>query len=121
GWSLLHVLGVPPPARRYERALVGELVHLDIKKLARIVRPGHRVTGDRRDSVEGAGWECAHMAVDDASRVALREVLPTPASIAIPRSGGRPWPRGSITTTGIDRTPASTADPRLPASSLRTI
>jgi transposase InsO family protein len=76
GWARLHVLEVPPTSRRYERAQVGELVHLDIKKLARIVRPGHRVTGDRRDTVDGAGWECAHMAVDDASRWAFGQVLP---------------------------------------------
>jgi transposase InsO family protein len=76
GWSRLHVLDLPPTSRRYERARAGELVHLDVKKLARIIRPGHRVTGDRRDSVEGAGWECAHMAVDDASRVAVGEMLP---------------------------------------------
>ena len=76
GWSRLHVLEVPPTSRRYERAQAGELVHLDIKKLARIVRPGHRVTGDRRDSVDGAGWEFAHMAVDDASRWAFGQVLP---------------------------------------------
>jgi transposase InsO family protein len=76
GWSRLHVLERSATSRRYERARTGELVHLDIKKLARIVRPGHRVTGDRRDSVEGAGWEFAHMAVDDASRFALGEMLP---------------------------------------------
>jgi transposase InsO family protein len=76
GWARLHVLEVPPTTRRYERAHPGELLHLDTKKLGRIVRPGHRVTGDRRDTVEGAGWEFSHMAVDDASRVALGEVLP---------------------------------------------
>ena len=76
GWSRLHVLEVPPTSRRYERAHAGELVHFDTKKLARIVRPGHRVTGDRRDTVGGAGWEFAHMAVDDASRLALGEMLP---------------------------------------------
>jgi transposase InsO family protein len=76
GWSRLHVLELSPSSRRYERLRAGELVHLDVKKLARIVRPGHRVTGDRRDSVEGAGWEFAHMAVDDASRFALGEMLP---------------------------------------------
>jgi transposase InsO family protein len=77
GWSRLRVLELPPPtSRRYERAVPGELVHLDIKKLGRIVRPGHRVTGDRRDTVQGAGWEFAHMAVDDASRLAVGEVLP---------------------------------------------
>src|SRR4029453_11798260 len=76
GWSRLHVLEVPPPSRRYERARPGELLHLDTKKLARIVRPGHRVTGDRRDTVDGAGWQFAHMAIDDHSRVAFGEMLP---------------------------------------------
>jgi transposase len=76
GWARLHVLELPPTARRYERAQPGALLHLDTKKLGRIVRPGHRVTGDRRDTVAGAGWELGHMAVDDASRVAVGEVLP---------------------------------------------
>ncbi len=76
GWARLHVLELPPTSRRYERAYPGELVHLDTKKLGRIVRPGHRLTGDRRDTVDGAGWEFGHMAVDDASRIALGEVLP---------------------------------------------
>ena len=80
GWSHLHVLELPPTSRRYERAHAGELVHLDTKKLGRIVRPGHRVTGDRRDTVKKAGWEFAHMAVDDASRFALGEVLPDEGS-----------------------------------------
>ena len=76
GWSRLHVLEVPPTSRRYERARPGELLHLDTKKLARIVRPGHRVTGDRRDTVDGAGWQFAHMAIDDHSRVGFGEMLP---------------------------------------------
>jgi transposase InsO family protein len=61
---------------RYERRLSGELLHLDIKKLGRIVRPGHRISGNRRDTVRGAGWEFAHVAVDDATRWATGEVLP---------------------------------------------
>jgi transposase InsO family protein len=76
GWSRLHVLELPPTSRRYERARPGELVHLDIKKLARIVRPGHRISGDRRDTVRGAGWQFAHMAIDDHSRVGWGEMLP---------------------------------------------
>ena len=76
GWSRLHVLEVPPTSRRYERARPGELVHLDIKKLAQIVRPGHRISGDRRDTVRGAGWQFAHMAIDDHSRVGFGEMLP---------------------------------------------
>lgn len=56
---------------RYERDAPGDLLHMDTKKLGRIVRPSHRVTGDRRDSVEGAGWEFAHVAIDDHSRAAF--------------------------------------------------
>ena len=52
----LAALEPPPPVRRYEREHPGDLIHFDIKKLARIVRPGHRVTGDRqRDHTPGAG------------------------------------------------------------------
>lgn len=64
-----------PPVVRYERAGAGELIHLDIKKLARIERVGHRIHGDRSRSVEGAGWEYLHVCIDDASRVSYAEVL----------------------------------------------
>jgi transposase InsO family protein len=60
---------------RYQRQRPGELIHLDIKKLARIVRVGHRITGNRRDRVVGAGWEFVHVAIDDASRILYVEVL----------------------------------------------
>lgn len=56
---------------RYEREAPRELLHVDTKKLGRIVRPSHRVTGDRRDSVDGAGWEFAHVAINDHSRVSF--------------------------------------------------
>ncbi len=76
GWGRLRYLNPIPPVKRYEWSRPGELVHLDIKKLGRIVRPSHRVTGDRRDTVEGAGWEFAHVAIDDCSRFAYVEILP---------------------------------------------
>lgn len=60
-----------PPVLRYERAAAGELIHLDTKKLGRIERPSHRVTGNRRDRVRGIGWEFAHVAIDDHSRTSL--------------------------------------------------
>ena len=60
---------------RYERKRPGDLIHLDTKKLGRILRAGHRVTGDRRDTVRGAGWEYVHVAIDDASRLTYIEVL----------------------------------------------
>jgi transposase InsO family protein len=68
------------PERRYERSRPGELVHIDIKKLGRIARPGHRVTGSRasagyhRERYE-QGWEYVHVCVDDATRLAYVEVL----------------------------------------------
>lgn len=76
GLNRLTRLELPPPVRRYERAEAGELLHLDIKKLGRITRIGHRITGDRRDTVDGAGWEYVHVAIDDASRVGYAQVLP---------------------------------------------
>ena len=64
------------PVRRYEHARAGDLLHLDIKKLGRIARPSHRVTGDRRDSVSGIGWEYVQVAVDDHSRIAFSAIYP---------------------------------------------
>jgi|TARA_B100001971_G_C18136914_1_gene508158 transposase InsO family protein len=75
GLSRLHMLEPKPPVVRYERKRPGELLHLDTKKLARIVRPGHRIHGDRSRKADGAGWENAHVAVDDHSRLAYVEVL----------------------------------------------
>jgi len=71
-------LGPPEPPNRYERRKAGELVHLDVKKLARFVRPGHRVTGRAAPGALaqlGHGWEFVHVAVDDFSRVAYVEIL----------------------------------------------
>jgi transposase InsO family protein len=69
--------------QRYEHAEPGDLLHLDIKKLGRIIRPSHRVTGNRRDSVDGAGWEYVHVAIDDHSRIAFSAIYPdeTKASV----------------------------------------
>jgi transposase InsO family protein len=64
------------PVKRYEWSQPGDLLHLDTKKLGRIVRPSHRVTGDPRHRVRGIGWEYAHVAIDDCSRFAYVELLP---------------------------------------------
>jgi len=74
--SRIRDLEPKPPVQRYEHAAPGDLLHLDIKKLGRIVRPSHRVTGDRRDSVDGAGWEHVHVAIDDHSRIAFSAIYP---------------------------------------------
>src|SRR3712207_1522490 len=75
------------PARRYERARPGELVHIDVKKLGRIKRgAGKRISGGgshytgRRTDAAGtprgtAGWDFVHVAIDDATRLAYAEVL----------------------------------------------
>jgi hypothetical protein len=70
GLGRLAQLRPSEPARRYNRARAGELLHLDVKKLARFRRVGHRITGDRRHGSNSAGWEFVHVAVDDASRLA---------------------------------------------------
>lgn len=78
GLNLLSALEPKPPRPRYERGAPGELIHIDIKKLGRFNRMGHRVTGDRRgqSNTRGVGWEFAHVAVDDHSRVARIDILP---------------------------------------------
>ena len=75
GLNRLARLVPPPPVQRYERTRPGELVHLDVKPLGRILRVGHRIHPHQRSSV-GAGWEYVHVAVDDYSRAAYVEVLP---------------------------------------------
>jgi transposase InsO family protein len=76
GLGRLKHLDAPAPVRRYQRQRPGELLHLDIKKLARFERIGHRITGDRRGKSEGAGYDFFHVAIDDATRLAYVEVLP---------------------------------------------
>lgn len=75
GLNRLSKLVPPEPVVRYERSRPGSLLHMDIKKLGRIGRVGHRIHGDRRKRVRGIGWEFYHAAIDDASRVAYGEVL----------------------------------------------
>jgi transposase InsO family protein len=75
GLGKLSRLEPPEPANRYERRHPGELLHIDVKKLGRIGRPGHRVNGDRRTRSRGIGWEYVHICVDDATRIAYVEVL----------------------------------------------
>jgi transposase InsO family protein len=77
GLNRLRLLEPAAPVTRYERARPGELVHLDIKPLARILRVGHRIHGDRRHRIKGVGYEYAHVAIDDHTRAAYVEVLPT--------------------------------------------
>ncbi len=75
GLERLKYLDPPLPVQRYEKTYPGELVHLDIKKLGRIGRVGHRIHGDRTTRVRGIGWEFVHVCIDDYTRLAYVEVL----------------------------------------------
>ncbi len=76
GLNRIRDLEPARPLRRYEHAAPGDLLHLDIKKLGRFLRAGHRVTGDRSRASRGAGWEFVHVAIDDNSRLAFSQILP---------------------------------------------
>src|SRR5690348_15565067 len=79
GLNKLRALEPAEPVRRYQRERPGELLHIDIKKLGRFERIGHRITGDRtrQSSTQGkrggkswgGGWEYVHVAIDDASHM----------------------------------------------------
>ena len=81
GLSRLKNLDPKQPPNRYERQTSGELVHIDIKKLARIQAVGPRITGNPARRTHGGGWEFVHVGIDDASRVAYAEVLPNERSL----------------------------------------
>ena len=74
GMSRLRDLQPSEPIVRYEHEKPGDLVHIDTKKLGRIERMSHRVTGDRRDTFEGAGWEFLFVAIDDHSRLGFTDL-----------------------------------------------
>ena len=76
GLNRLRSLDPPPPVMRYEHPHPGDMIHFDIKCLARIVRPGSRVTGKLQQRARGAGWEYLHVAIDDHSRIAFAAILP---------------------------------------------
>jgi transposase InsO family protein len=78
GLNRIAALEPVEPVRRYERAAPGEIIHIDIKKLGKFNRTGHRVTGDRtgQSNTRGVGWEYLHLAIDDHSRLAYSEILP---------------------------------------------
>jgi transposase InsO family protein len=86
-WKVLRRAGIsrPPradkaPANRYEWPCPGDLLHMDVSRYARFLRPGHRVTGDRSQSLRGrsvetrVGYDYAHAIVDDHSRLAFVEL-----------------------------------------------
>jgi transposase InsO family protein len=79
GLNRLALLEPRPPVIRYERERPGELIHIDIKTLGRIEGIGHRITGQHalHHRARGIGYEHLHVAIDDASRLAYVELLPS--------------------------------------------
>ncbi len=66
------------PVRRYERDRPGEMIHIDIKKLGRFNKIGHRITRDRtgQSNSRGIGWEFVHVSIDDHSRLGFADIMP---------------------------------------------
>src|SRR5262249_16211270 len=100
GWEIALELGVPvstvsrhlqamglgrlwrleeaeSPAVRYEHEHPGSMFHVDAKKLARIVGIGHAIHGDRSRKRRGVGWEAVLVCIDDHTRIAYAEVVPS--------------------------------------------
>lgn len=94
GLNRLSALEPAAPILRYVYEHPGELLHLDIKKLGRFRRPGHRLTGNRRLDSPGAGWEYVHVALDDASRVGYSAIYPDESG----RSACHSWWPPCVTT-----------------------
>ena len=74
GLSRLRDLDPTAPVLRYEHAHPGDLIHIDTKKLGRIERMGHRITGNPRDNTNGAGWEFLFVAIDDHARIGFTDM-----------------------------------------------
>lgn len=75
GLNRVAALDPLEPVQRYEWPHVGDLLHVDLKRLGRVVGVGHRIHGNRRHRTRGAGWEYLHVAIDDATRLTYAEVL----------------------------------------------
>ncbi len=81
----IHMLEPKLPPNRYEFDAPGDMLHIDIKKLARIHKPGHRITGNPQDETRGAGWEFLYVAVDDHSRMAYTAMMPDEKAVSASR------------------------------------
>lgn len=84
GLSRMKDVDPAEPIVRYEYAEPGGLIHLDIKRLGRFHRVGHRITGDRtgQSNSRGVGWEYVHICIDDASRIAFTDIFPDETAVS---------------------------------------
>ena len=84
GLSRMKDIVPAEPVVRYEYTKPGGLIHLDIKRLGRFDRVGHRITGDRtgQSNSRGVGWEYVHVCIDDASRIAFTDIFPNEKAVS---------------------------------------
>lgn len=84
GLSRMKDIAPAEPIVRYQYAEPGGLIHLDIKRLGRFERVGHRITGDRtgQSNSRGVGWEYVHVCIDDASRIAFTGIFPDEKAVS---------------------------------------
>src|SRR6202158_4992031 len=106
GLNKLSTLEPAAPVRRYEREHPGELIHIDIKKLGKFNRVGHRITGDRtgQSNTRGIGWEFVHVCIDDASRVAFTQILPdekAESAVSFPKAAVAYYKSLGVTVTRV--------------------
>jgi transposase InsO family protein len=104
--GLSHLKDLEPitPVVRYEHAAAGDLLHIDIKRLGRIERPSHRVTGNRRDTFGGAGWEFLFVAIDDHARIGFTDIYPDEGkanAVQFLRNAGAYYSSLGVQVTGL--------------------
>jgi len=77
GLNKLRAPEIAAAVSRYERELPVELIHIDIKRLGKFDKIGHRITGDRagQSTDRGVGWESAPVCINDASKIAFNQVM----------------------------------------------
>ena len=119
GLNRLSALEPATPPRRYQRERLGELIHIDIKKLGKFNRIGHRITGDRtgQSNTRGVGWEFVHVDIDDASRIAFTRVMKTERQTCAVTFSSSPSPTTQASAsrrTGHDRQRLLLQIPTLP-------
>jgi transposase len=106
GLNRIRDLEPAEPVRRYEREHPGELIHIDIKKLGRFDKIGHRITGDRtgQSNGRGVGWEFVMSVSTITPASPSARFCRTRRRKAPYRSSRRPWP---ITKASMSPSPVS--------------